>query len=144
MSPYLHQLKVGSSLEVRGPVGRFRYEKNAFERIGLIAGGTGETSKSFPSLTISMSLCLCSGPAGLTPCLQVMRCILESPEYSVGEKTKFTLLFQNRREEDILMRSDLDQLQKRFPERVSIVYYLSNPPSQGYGVAFLYQLCINE
>ena len=41
LSTYLHSLKVGQGVEVRGPVGRFKYEKNSFRRIGLIAGGTG-------------------------------------------------------------------------------------------------------
>jgi len=104
MSSYIHTLKVGGSVEVRGPVGRFKYEKNSYKRIGLVAGGTG-----------------------LTPCLQVIRCILESPEYCVGEKTCFTLLFQNRCEEDILLRDELDALQKAFPDRLQIFYYLSNP-----------------
>ena len=39
MSKHLHSLKVGQSLEVRGPVGRFQYSKNSYERIGLVAGG---------------------------------------------------------------------------------------------------------
>jgi hypothetical protein len=38
MSPHLHNLKVGSLLEVRGPVGRFKYATNAYKHIGLIAG----------------------------------------------------------------------------------------------------------
>ena len=38
MSPHLHSLRVGGSLEVRGPVGRFKYTKNSFKNMGLIAG----------------------------------------------------------------------------------------------------------
>lgn len=38
MSPHLHSLTVGSSLEVRGPVGRFKYIANTFKHMGLIAG----------------------------------------------------------------------------------------------------------
>ena len=37
-----------SRVEVRGPVGRFKYTKNAYKKMGFVAGGTG-----------------------LTPCLQV-------------------------------------------------------------------------
>ena len=48
LSPYLHALKPGDMLEVRGPVGRFKYTKNAYKKMGFVAGGTG-----------------------LTPCLQV-------------------------------------------------------------------------
>lgn len=52
--------KVGQSLDVRGPVGRFKYAKNAYRHIGLVAGGTG-----------------------ITPCLQLVRCVLEGPDVSV-------------------------------------------------------------
>lgn len=38
MSSHLHSLKVGSSLDVRGPVGRFKYNKNSYRSMGLIAG----------------------------------------------------------------------------------------------------------
>ena len=38
MSPHLHSLIVGSSLEVRGPVGRFKYTPNSYKHMGLIAG----------------------------------------------------------------------------------------------------------
>lgn len=38
MSSHLHTLDVGSFLEVRGPVGRFKYTTNAYKHIGLIAG----------------------------------------------------------------------------------------------------------
>ena len=40
MSPHLHSLKVGGSLDVRGPVGRFKYTKNSYKNMGLIAGIT--------------------------------------------------------------------------------------------------------
>lgn len=111
MSVYLHSLKVGKSIDIRGPVGRFKYAKNMYKSIGLLAGGTG-----------------------LTPCLQVIRCVLEGPE-GKGDDTNFILFFQNRTEEDILMRDQLDDLQQQFPNRLRIVYYLSNPSSSQWGVA---------
>ena len=48
ISNHMWNLKIGDMLDVRGPVGRFKYKKNAHKQIGLIAGGSG-----------------------LTPCLQV-------------------------------------------------------------------------
>lgn len=103
LTPYLHHLKAGSTVEIRGPVGRFKYVKNQYTMMGFIAGGTG-----------------------LTPCLQVIRTILESPE-GEGDKTNFVLLFQNRTEADILLREDLETLQKQFPTRIQIIFFLSNP-----------------
>lgn len=105
MSQHLHSLHAGSSLEVRGPVGRFKYEKNSFNRIGLIAGGTG-----------------------LTPCLQIVRCILEGPE-GEGDNTSFVLFFQNRSLQDILLKQEVDGLVTKFPNRFQVVYFLSNSES---------------
>jgi ferredoxin-NADP reductase len=90
-------------------VGRFKYTKNAYNRIGLIAGGTG-----------------------LTPCLQVIRCILEGPE-GEGDTTSFVLLFQNRSEADILLRQELNDLVAMSGGRLEVFYYLSNPTTAQWG-----------
>lgn len=50
MSSHLHSLKVGSSLDVRGPVGRFKYTKNSYKNMGLIAGKNQTKYPSLPSL----------------------------------------------------------------------------------------------
>ncbi len=102
MSNHLNNLKIGQSIEVRGPVGRFKYEMNSHQRIGLIAGGTG-----------------------LTPCLQLIRNILQNPDYK-DDQTCFTFFFQNRTEDDILLYDELVQLVKSFPTRLEIVFFLSN------------------
>ena len=102
MSTYLHGLKIGDELEVRGPIGRFQYHPNKYSRIGLLAGGTG-----------------------ITPCLQLIRCVLESPMNS-NDTTCFTLFFQNRTMADILLRRELDELQTTYPKRLHILYFLSN------------------
>lgn len=107
LSSYMHSLKVGKAVEVRGPIGRFKYEKNADKQIGLIAGGTG-----------------------LTPCLQVMRCVLDGPS---DDKTTFVLFFQNRTEEDILLKSELDELLSKHKDRLQILYFLSNPTTTTFG-----------
>jgi ferredoxin-NADP reductase len=45
---------------------------------------------------------------GLTPCLQVIRTILEGEGYD-DDDTVFTLLYQNRTVEDILLKDELDK-----------------------------------
>eukprot|EP01041_Mallomonas_annulata_P004429 gene4429-8818_t len=110
MSSHLHTLKVDQELEVRGPIGNFKYVPNKYPTIGLIAGGTG-----------------------LTPCLQVIRCVLEGPD-AAQDNTNFILFFQNRKHEDILLHNELQELQLQHPQRLAIIYFLSNPsdhPSWG-------------
>jgi ferredoxin-NADP reductase len=112
MSSHIWDLKVGDTLDFRGPIGRFKYEKNLFKQIGLIAGGTG-----------------------LTPCLQVIRCILEGPD-SEGDHTNIVLFFQNRTEEDILLKDDLLELASKYASRLKIAFFLSNPTGESWGAQF--------
>jgi cytochrome-b5 reductase len=79
MSTYLHNLDVGQSLSIRGPIPKYKWEPNKFchhlkftdvrhEAIGLIAGGTG-----------------------ITPMYQLIKAIFKNPE----DKTKVTLVYGN-------------------------------------------------
>ena len=72
-----------------------------------------------------------AGGTGLTPCLQVIRTVLEGDD--VTDKTCFTLFFQNRCEKDILLHDELDTLAERYPNRVSVLYFLSNTQSKSWG-----------
>lgn len=100
MSRHMHTLQPGDVINVRGPIGRFHYYPNKYNTIGLIAGGTG-----------------------ITPCLQVIRHILESDP---TDHTSFVLFYQNRTFEDILLKDVLDELQRMHPDRLKIRYFLSN------------------
>ena len=107
MSTYLTNMKINQTISVRGPIGRFKYIPNKHSRIGLIAGGTG-----------------------ITPCLQLIRYVLHGYT-SIIDKTNFTLFFQNRTYHDILLKDDLDELVKLYPDRIKLVYFLSNPQGNG-------------
>jgi ferredoxin-NADP reductase len=109
LSSHIWNLNIGDVLDFRGPIGRFKYEKNQYNKIGLIAGGTG-----------------------LTPCLQVIRSILEGPE-SVGDNTEFILFFQNRTENDILLEDELCELAESFQLKLRICFFLSNPQDINWG-----------
>jgi cytochrome-b5 reductase len=113
MSTYLHSLRPGQSVDVRGPLGRFKYTPSQFPAphcMGLIAGGTG-----------------------ITPCLQVLRCALEG-DAAINDTNCFTLLYQNRTFEDILLKEELDLLEKKFSSRLRVVYFLSNCSESYEGV----------
>ncbi|KAM0128491.1 hypothetical protein ACHAO1_008955 [Botrytis cinerea] len=97
---YLQHLKVGDEIEVRGPKGAMRYRKGMVKKIGMIAGGTG-----------------------ITPMYQLIRAICEDPT----DETSVTLLYGNNSEEDILLREQLDNFAKKYPENLRIHYVLSKP-----------------
>ncbi|KAJ7204404.1 cytochrome-b5 reductase [Mycena pura] len=100
MSKYIHSLKVGDTLQVKGPIPKFPYNENEFDQVALIGGGSG-----------------------ITPLYQVLTHALSSP----FNTTKFKLLYSNVTEEDILLRENLDALAKKHPKNLEVVYLLDKP-----------------
>ena len=100
MSPYLHDMVIGNYLDCRGPIGNFRYKANMYKNIALIAAGSG-----------------------LTPCLQVIRCILENKKDDDITKLKF--FYQNRSEIDVLLKDDIDKLAIMYPNQLEVFYYVT-------------------
>ena len=49
------------------------------------------------------------------------------------DSTKFALLFQNRTEDDILLRDERDELSLIHSGRFSVIYFLSYPTSTLFG-----------
>ncbi len=43
MSKHIDSLKVGDTLEMKGPIPKYPYSANAKKKIGMVAGGTGIT-----------------------------------------------------------------------------------------------------
>lgn len=86
MSKYIHNLKEGDTLSVKGPITKYPYKPNMKKKIGMVAGGTG-----------------------ITPMYQVIREVLDNPE----DKTELHLVFSNNTEEDILLREEFEELQKK-------------------------------
>jgi cytochrome-b5 reductase len=112
MSQHLENLKIGQTIEVSGPKGKFTYvgrgeihikhrikdpvpEVRHAKQIGMIAGGTG-----------------------ITPMLQIIRCALKD----LKDQTKFYLLFANQTKKDILCREEIDHMTKKYPHRVFVWY----------------------
>lgn len=100
MGDHLYNLQVGDSIQMKGPWKKLAYEANKYDNVGMVAGGTG-----------------------ITPCLQVILEILNNPE----DKTKVTLIYGNKSEEDILLRDRLDKLMIDH-RQFSVVYTLDNAP----------------
>eukprot|EP00644_Phytophthora_capsici_P005116 jgi/Phyca11/524943/estExt2_fgenesh1_pm.C_PHYCAscaffold_10159 len=108
-SQYLDGLHLGQQIQIKGPLGHFTYfgqgnfsleATNCHARkFGFIAGGTG-----------------------ITPVFQVIRAILENP----NDQTKVALIYCVRLERDLLLRKELEVLQKLRPGQCRIFYTLSD------------------
>ncbi|XP_050223480.1 NADH--cytochrome b5 reductase 1 [Mercurialis annua] len=101
MSHHFREMRVGDSLSVKGPKGRFKYQPGQVRAFGMLAGGSG-----------------------ITPMFQVARAILENP----NDKTKLHLIYANVTYEDILLKEELDGLIAKYPDQFKVYYVLNQPP----------------
>ncbi|KAI7876565.1 ferredoxin reductase-like protein [Lichtheimia hyalospora FSU 10163] len=109
MSKRIANLKVGDTLEMKGPIPKYNWDENKVENVGMIAGGTG-----------------------ITPMLQIIRKVFD--KNSTDKTTKVTLVFANQTEEDILLKDELDSYAKEHPDRFKVVYTLDRPPKDWQGL----------
>lgn len=64
-----------------------------------------------------------------TPLYQILTHALPDP----ANKTKFTLIFANLTEEDILLREEFDDLKKKYSDKFDVVYALDKPKEDWKG-----------
>ncbi|CAN1765230.1 NADH--cytochrome b5 reductase 1 [Linum perenne] len=113
MSHHFREMRVGDSLAVKGPKGRFRYQPGQVRAFGMLAGGSG-----------------------ITPMFQVARAVLENPK----DRTMVHLIYANVTYDDILLKEELDSLAARYPDRFKIYYVLNQVLSTNhpYNIVFIF------
>lgn len=118
ISRYFSLLKLGDKVRVKGPKGQFIYTSSLSRHLGMIAGGTG-----------------------ITPMLQIVRAAMKNPL----DRTKISLIYANVNLEDILLKTELDELAEKYLGRFTVYYVLNNAP-EGWkgGVGFVSKAQIEE
>lgn len=111
MSLYMDSLKVGDSIKIRGPVGLHEYLGHGKFK----SGSRVHEAKSFGMM---------AGGTGITPMLQIANAVVED----ASDRTKISLIYANKTEDDILCRDMLDDLQDRSNGRFKVHYTLDFPP----------------
>jgi len=106
ISKMMGEMKIGDMLTVKGPKGNMKYHPYYALQLAMIAGGTG-----------------------ITPMLQIIRAVLKNP----SDITLISLIYANVNYEDILLKSELDDLVRAHPRRFQIYYVLNNPPDNWKG-----------
>jgi nitrate reductase (NAD(P)H) len=114
-SQHVDTLKIGDTVDFRGPVGEFDYISNG----KYLIDGEEHFSTKFNMI---------AGGTGITPVMQIAAEILRHPE----DKTQMSLIFACREENDLLMRSTLDQWAKVFPDKFKVHYILSDSWPEGW------------
>ncbi|KAN0031691.1 hypothetical protein ACTFIV_005556 [Dictyostelium citrinum] len=105
VSKHIHQLKEGDHLLLKGPIQtaeNFNFEKQQ-NYLLMIAGGTG-----------------------ITPMIQI---ILESfyNDNNSNNNLKFILIYSSNNENDIIYKTELDEISKQFKDRLFIHYVITKP-----------------
>ncbi|KAG2156759.1 uncharacterized protein EDB93DRAFT_866595 [Suillus bovinus] len=129
MTTGLHQLRIGDSVELKGPLGSFMWDgpsialwkgiKRSIKEVGMICGGSG-----------------------ITPILQVLRSILQNAE----SETRVWVVSANKTEQDILCREELDLLFALHGKgRFKLHYALSVAPEEWpYSVGRINDVLLSE
>lgn len=100
MGPHMDSLKIGDTLEMKGPIPKYPYEPNIKKHIGMVAGGTG-----------------------IAPMLQVIDAVLSNPE----DKTQVSLVYANVSEGDIILKGKIDALAAAHPQQFKVHYMVDKP-----------------
>jgi len=96
-STKMHSLVPGDTMKFK-PLHEFDYKPNQYSAMTFIAGGSG-----------------------ITPIYQLTRAILKNPE----DKTKIALVYANNTPEDILLKDEFDELERKYPGRFKKLYTVS-------------------
>ncbi|CAN6650263.1 NADH-cytochrome b5 reductase 2 [Trichomonascus vanleenenianus] len=106
MTNHLFSLQPNDTLAFKGPIQKYKWTPNMHKQIALLGGGSG-----------------------ITPLYQLMHHIAKHPE----DKTKVHLFYCNVTEGDILIKKELEEIEKQHPNQFEITYLLDNPPKNWKG-----------
>ena len=93
----MHSLVPGDTMKFK-TLHEFDYKPNQFKHMTLIAGGSG-----------------------ITPIYQLTNAILQNP----ADKTKISLIYANNTPEDVLLKDEFEELERKFPGRFQKLFTVS-------------------
>jgi len=117
LTQHIDSLKIGDTIDVRGPSGRLQYLGNGKFSIKKL--------RKDPAQIVSVKkVSMIAGGTGITPMLQLIRHIAKDP----NDETQLNLLFANQSEKDILVRKELEEVASAHPDQFKLWYTLDTPP----------------
>lgn len=117
MSQAMDQIPIGHFIDTKGPIGKFEYRGKGCCAIN----GVERNIKTFIMI---------SGGSGITPIYQVFRAVMQDD----ADKTRCVVLDGNRLLEDILCKTELDDLAKKDNEKCKLIYTLTQGPDGWEGL----------
>jgi cytochrome-b5 reductase len=123
MSQHLDHLQLHDTILVHGPKGHTEYHGNGKITVKPLG-------KKLVEHRTSRHIGMMAGGTGITPMLQILHHIFIQD--AVRDKnTQVHLIYANQTEDDILVRTELETLQRNFPTRFSLWYTIDRytPPT---------------
>ncbi|GMM32915.1 cytochrome-b5 reductase [Saccharomycopsis crataegensis] len=99
-------LKPNDSVSFKGPIQKWKWVPNSFDSVTLIGGGSG-----------------------ITPLYQILSTVAKNPE----DNTKVHLIYGSQTPADILLKSEIDALAKKYPEQVKVDYFVDKAEGEFEG-----------
>uniref|UniRef100_A0A673K607 NADH-cytochrome b5 reductase n=1 Tax=Sinocyclocheilus rhinocerous TaxID=307959 RepID=A0A673K607_9TELE len=126
MSQYLESLRIGDTIDFRGPSGLLIYK-------GRGSFAIRPDKKSDPVNKTAKHVGMIAGGTGITPMLQIIQAIMKDTK----DETVCYLLFANQTEKDILLRPELEEIMANHPTRFKLWFTVDRAPdgweySQGF------------
>lgn len=118
LTPYIHSLKIGDTLTFKGPIKKWAYKSKVSTKTSYCA--IMLTDRSSPPANEFSHVGLIGGGSGITPLYQIVTHALRDPH----NNTKFTLLYGNVSEADILLKQEFDNLKRKYPDHFEVVYFV--------------------
>ncbi|NXR01004.1 NB5R3 reductase, partial [Sagittarius serpentarius] len=144
MSQYLDSLKIGDTIDFRGPSGLLVYKgkgKADLEDTIYPDFAIRPEKKAEPVIKKVKYVGMIAGGTGITPMLQIIRAIIKDKD----DPTICQLLFANQTEKDILLRSELEEIQVQNPGRFKCWYTVDRAPENwDYSQGFVNQEMIRD
>lgn len=119
MSTAIDSLPIGHFVDFKGPIGKFEY----------LGKGLCTVNNCKPPRKIKTFYMICGG-SGITPIFQVFRSIMSDPE----DQTRCIVVDGNRLLEDILCRTELDELVEKGNGRGTVHHTLTQAPDDWEGL----------
>lgn len=110
MTQGLDSLPLGHAVEFKGPVGKFEYL------------GGGQCTINGKGRKVGRFVMVCGG-SGITPIWAVLRAVMKDKE----DETRCLVLDGNRMEGDILLKDELEEVERDGAGRCKVVHTLSRP-----------------